>query len=52
MRFHYKNGGVATKLVKHANQHSKKHMLEMKKRIKQGNSFAESHNRATKKVGK
>ena len=39
-------------LKKHAVHHTKKHMDLMKKLMKDGKSFKESHNIAMKKVGK
>ena len=39
-------------LKRHSNKHSAKHIAEMKKLMKQGKTFAESHKIATKKVGK
>ena len=53
----YEEGGMITevqqkKLEKHSKHHSKKHMNEMKKDMQKGDTFAESHNKAMKKVGK
>ena len=42
----------AGKLKKHAQQHSKKHMAEMRKKMKEGKTFAEAHREATRQVGK
>jgi hypothetical protein len=39
-------------LNKHKKHHTKKHMDLMKKLMREGKSFDESHNMAMKKVGK
>ena len=39
-------------LNKHSKHHSKKHMEEMKKNMRNGMSFKEAHTIAQKKVGK
>ena len=39
-------------LKKHAPHHTKKHMTEMKKLMRAGKTFTESHKVAMKKVGK
>ena len=41
-----------TALKAHSDHHSKKHMSFMRKLIKEGATFTESHNKAIKKVGK
>ena len=40
------------KLKMHSVHHTKKHMDEMKKLMKQGKTFGEAHKVAMKKVGK
>jgi len=39
-------------LKKHSKHHTKKHIAEMTKLMKQGKTFGESHKIAQKKVGK
>ena len=39
-------------LKKHSVHHTAKHMTEMRKMMRSGKSFTESHKIATKKVGK
>tara|TARA_B100001094_G_scaffold213396_1_gene207447 strand:- start:1108 stop:1293 length:186 start_codon:yes stop_codon:yes gene_type:complete len=39
-------------LKRHSKHHTKKHMDEMKKLMKQGKTFGEAHKVAMKKVGK
>ena len=39
-------------LKRHSKHHTKKHMDEMKKLMKQGKTFGEAHKVAIKKVGK
>jgi len=41
-----------TALKSHSEHHSKKHMAFMRKLIKEGATFTESHNKAMKKIGK
>jgi hypothetical protein len=56
MRRYFKKGGLTKSqkgaMKKHSAQHSKKHMDEMKKDMKKGATFGESHKTAMKKVGK
>ena len=47
-----KNGGRIEKVLKkHSKHHSAKHMAMMKKEMKNGKTFSESHKMAQKKVG-
>tara|TARA_R100001510_G_C7587118_1_gene158031 strand:+ start:500 stop:652 length:153 start_codon:yes stop_codon:yes gene_type:complete len=39
-------------LKAHSKHHTKKHMAFMRKLIKEGATFTESHNKAMKKIGK
>jgi hypothetical protein len=39
-------------LKRHSKHHTKKHMAEMTKMMKQGKTFGEAHKMAMKKVGK
>ena len=39
-------------LKAHSKHHTKKHMAFMRKLIKEGSTFTESHKRAMKKIGK
>tara|TARA_R100001463_G_scaffold114345_1_gene169576 strand:+ start:313 stop:471 length:159 start_codon:yes stop_codon:yes gene_type:complete len=39
-------------LARHSKHHTKKHMSEMKKIMKQGKTFGEAHKRTMKKIGK
>ena len=39
-------------LLKHSKHHSKKHMVLMRKLMKQGRSFTQAHKTAQKEVGK
>ena len=39
-------------LKKHSVHHSKKHMSEMRKAMREGSTFTAAHKRAMKKVGK
>ena len=41
-----------TALNAHSEHHSKKHMSFMRKLIKEGATFTESHKKAMKKIGK
>lgn len=38
--------------MEHSKHHSKKHMAQMKKDIKNGSTFKAAHQKAIKKVGK
>lgn len=39
-------------LKKHSSHHSPKHMAEMRKNMKAGKTFTQSHKAAQKKIGK
>ena len=39
-------------LLKHSKHHTKKHMVLMRKLMKQGRSFTQAHKTAQKEVGK
>ena len=39
-------------LKKHSKHHTKKHMAEMRRRMKAGSTFTAAHKAAMKKVGK
>jgi len=39
-------------LSRHAQQHTPKHMTEMRKQMRGGKTFTEAHKSATRKVGK
>ncbi len=39
-------------LARHAKHHTKKHMAEMRRRMKAGSTFTAAHKAAMKKVGK
>jgi len=48
----HNNPKMMKKLDEHKKHHSKKHMDEMKKDMKKGDSFKKAHDKAIKKVGK
>ena len=50
IRTNFSTGGNE-QLQKHAKHHSAKHMAQMKKDMKKGDSFKTAHNKAMKKVG-
>ncbi len=47
-----KKMNVVQKLQEHAKHHTKKHMDEMRKLMRKGKTFTESHNIVKKKIGK